>query len=53
MQKYLSIVNGIVSSKQLAGAALHEFTRIFSSLPASPDKELLEDLVLYMIHRDY
>ncbi|MFT6996975.1 MAG: geranylgeranyl diphosphate synthase type II [Cryomorphaceae bacterium] len=53
MQKYGSIDHGIVSSKQLAGAALHEFTRIFSSLPASPDKELLEDLVLYMIHRDY
>lgn len=53
MEKYGSINHGIVSSKQLAGAALHEFTRLFSSLPAHPDKEMMEDLVMYMIHRDY
>lgn len=53
MQKYGSIDYARRSAKNLAGAALVEFHQHFGDLPASEDKEFLEDLVLYMIQRDY
>jgi len=53
MEKYGSIEHGICSSKHLAGAALSEYCRLFGGVADHPDKELIENLVLYMINRDY
>jgi len=53
MNYYGSIEHGINSSKQLAGAALNEYCSLFGGLPDHTDKELIEQLVLYMINRDY
>ena len=36
----------------LAGAALRQYSGVFSALPSSPDKQFLQDVVLYMIERD-
>ncbi|GAB3021932.1 geranylgeranyl diphosphate synthase CrtE [Niabella terrae] len=40
-------------SRYMAGAALKEFYTVFSRLPDSEDKSLLETIILYMINRDY
>jgi geranylgeranyl diphosphate synthase, type II len=53
MHKYKSIERSRTMAKYMAGAALKEFYSIFSSLPASKDKKFIEDLIIYMINRDY
>lgn len=39
-------------ANQLAGAALREFFVAYGPLPESTDKTFVQDIVLYMIHRD-
>ena len=53
MRKYKSIDYARTTAKYMAGAALKEFYTIFSALPASKDKKFIEDLIIYMINRDY
>lgn len=53
MQGYQSIEYAKKTSKYLAGAALKEFYTIFSRLPETKDKTLIENIILYMINRDY
>jgi len=53
MHKYGSIERARSVAKYMAGAALKEFYSIFSPLPASKDKKFIEDLIIYMINRDY
>ncbi len=53
MQKKGSIDAARVQAKFLAGAAMKEFYTVFGGLPDSTDKAFLEELVLYMIQRDY
>lgn len=50
---YGSIEHARKGAKQLAGAALNEFSRLFAGLPDSPDKAFLENFVLYMVQRQY
>ena len=51
MQKYGSITHARTASRQLAGAALREFYPAFAGTPPSEDKELIENMILYMIER--
>ena len=37
----------------MAGAALHEFSLLFSGLPDSPDKQFIEALVTWVFERDH
>jgi geranylgeranyl diphosphate synthase type II len=53
MLRYGSIDHARSIAKNMAGAALQEFYRIFSKVPASDDKQFLEKLIIYMINRDY
>lgn len=53
MRKYKSVEYARTTAKYMAGAALKEFYTIFSKLPASKDKKFIEDLIIYMINRDY
>jgi geranylgeranyl diphosphate synthase, type II len=53
MQHYKSITYAKKVAKYMAGAALKEFYSIFSCLPDSKDKQLIENIILYMINRDY
>ncbi len=53
MQKYGSIEYAKKISKYMAGAALKEFYSVFSVLPASKDKKFIEEIIVYMINRDY
>jgi geranylgeranyl diphosphate synthase type II len=53
MHKYKSIEHSRSIAKYMAGAALKEFYSVFSRLPASKDKKFIEDLIIYMINRDY
>ena len=53
MRKYKSIEHSRSTAKYMAGAALKEFYTIFSQLPSSKDKKFIEDLIIYMINRDY
>ena len=53
MHKYKSIEHSRSIAKYMAGAALKEFYTIFSKLPESKDKKFIEDLIIYMINRDY
>jgi geranylgeranyl diphosphate synthase, type II len=53
MHKYGSIDYCRKTAKYMAGAALKEFYSIFSRLPASKDKKLIEELIIYMINREY
>jgi geranylgeranyl diphosphate synthase type II len=53
MHKYKSIVYARNISKYMAGAALKEFYSIFSKLPDSKDRKFIEDLIIYMINREY
>ncbi len=52
MVKYDSIEHARSSSRQLAGAALREFFTVYRSLPDSPDKYFIQNIVMYMIERD-
>lgn len=49
---YNSIEYARSSSRQLAGAALREFFVAYGSVPDSPDKRFVQDIILYMIERD-
>jgi geranylgeranyl diphosphate synthase type II len=53
MLKYGSIDHARAIAKNMAGAALKEFYSIFSDVPESEDKQFLEQLIIYMINRDY
>ena len=53
MGKYKSIDHSRNIAKYMAGAALKEFYSAFSVLPESKDKKFIEDLIIYMINRDY
>lgn len=53
MHRYESIKHAKNTAKYLAGAALKEFYTIFSRLPESKDKTLIESIILYMINREY
>ena len=53
MVKYGSIDYAKRTSKYLAGGALKEFYTIFSKLKDSEDKALIENIILYMINRQY
>ena len=52
MQRHGSFDHGRKSARQLAGAALREFHAHFAQLPASADKQAIEDLVMYMVERE-
>jgi geranylgeranyl diphosphate synthase type II len=52
MGRYDSIDYARTVSRQLAGAALHEFYSVFGALPDTEDKDLIQNIVLYMIERD-
>ena len=39
-------------TKQLAGAALYEFTQSFRDVPESDDKRFLNQVISYMVSRD-
>lgn len=53
MYTYGSINHAKKTAQFLAGGALKEFYSIFSRLPTSDDKTLIENIVLYMINRTY
>ena len=53
IHKYESISHSKNTARYMAGAALKEFYTIFSGLPDSRDKSLIESIILYMINRDY
>lgn len=53
MHHYGSIDYARNISKYMAGAALKEFHSVFSCLPDSEDKAFMQDLISYMITRDY
>lgn len=53
MHEYGSISYAKNTAQYLAGAALKEFYTIFSRLPDSKDKALIENIILYMINREY
>ncbi|WP_116127892.1 polyprenyl synthetase family protein [Lewinella sp. IMCC34183] len=53
MHKYGSIPEAQRAARQLAGAALNEFTRLFAGVAASPHRDFLQDFVLYMIQRNH
>jgi geranylgeranyl diphosphate synthase type II len=40
------------ATRQLAGAALYEFTQAFRAVPDSDDKEFLRQVIAYMVGRD-
>lgn len=52
MGKYECIRAARSSARYLAGAALSEFHGAYGALPDSPDKRLIENIILYMIERD-
>ena len=53
MAKKGSLEYGIKSAKNLAGAALKEFYTAFGSRPDNEHRQFLENMILYMINRDY
>jgi geranylgeranyl diphosphate synthase type II len=53
MHKYGCLTYSRSIAKNMAGAALKEFYSIFSRLKDSKDKSLIENIILYMINRDY
>jgi geranylgeranyl diphosphate synthase, type II len=52
MSKYKSIEFARSSARQLAGAALREFSRAYGGLPDTQDKRFIQNVILYMIERD-
>jgi geranylgeranyl diphosphate synthase type II len=52
MRAHRSIEYARSSAKQLAGAALKEFHRVYGVLPPSDDRKAIEELVMYMVERD-
>ena len=52
MSKYECIEFARSAARQLAGAAILEFYKVYGALPDSEDKWFLENIVMYMIERD-
>jgi geranylgeranyl diphosphate synthase, type II len=52
MQRVGSLDHASASARQLAEAALGEFTIAYGGQPESDDKRFIEDLILYMIERE-
>ncbi|MDP9120431.1 MAG: polyprenyl synthetase family protein, partial [Acidobacteriota bacterium] len=52
MKHYGSIDYAQEVANGLAGAALHEFSTLFDSLPDSRDKTFLADLATWVLERD-
>lgn len=52
MGKYDSIDYARSAARHLAGAALREFAVAYGALPDSEDRDLLHEIILYMIERD-
>lgn len=52
MHHYDCIQYGKRAAKNLAGAALKEFYTVFGSMPATEEKQFMENMILYMINRD-
>lgn len=52
MDKYGSIEAARSSARQLAGAALREFIVSYGDQPSCTDKQMIQEMVLYMIERD-
>jgi geranylgeranyl diphosphate synthase type II len=52
MAKYDSIEYARSCARQLAGAALKEFYTAYGDVPESEDKQLIQDIVFYMVERD-
>jgi geranylgeranyl diphosphate synthase type II len=52
MSKYECIEFARSAARQLAGAAMLEFYKVYGALPNSEDKRFLESIVMYMIERD-
>jgi geranylgeranyl diphosphate synthase type II len=53
MHTYGSIEYAKQTAKYMAGGALKEFYSHFSHLPSSKDKKFIEEIICYMINRDY
>jgi geranylgeranyl diphosphate synthase type II len=53
MDKYGCLEYAKNSAKNLAGAALKEFYTVFGDRPDNTDRQFLENLILYMVNRDY
>ncbi|MFN2458144.1 MAG: polyprenyl synthetase family protein [Chitinophagaceae bacterium] len=53
INKYDCIEYGRKSAKNLAGAALKEFYTAFGEIPDSEDRQFIENMIMYMIDRDY
>jgi geranylgeranyl diphosphate synthase type II len=52
MQSYGSMNYSRTVSRHLAGATLYEFTQAFGDLPASDEKNFLNQIIRYMVSRD-
>jgi len=52
MQSCGSMNYGRTVSRHLAGATLYEFTQAFGDLPASDEKDFLNQIIRYMVSRD-
>lgn len=52
MQSRGSFEHARKATKQLAGAALYEFTQAFRDVPESDEKKFLSDVISYMVSRD-
>lgn len=53
MHSHGSITYAKNTARYLVGGALKEFYTLFSTLPDSEDKNLIESIILYMINREY
>ncbi len=53
MDKYECIEYGKKSAKNLAGAALKEFYTVFGDRQDTIDRQFIENMILYMVNRDY
>lgn len=51
MDKYGCVEYARQIAHGLAGAALHEFSEVYASLPDSRDKRFLEEMVTWVIER--
>jgi geranylgeranyl diphosphate synthase, type II len=53
MYKYDCIEYGKNSAKNLAGAALKEFYTVFGDKQDTIDRQFIENMIMYMVNRDY
>ena len=52
MQRHGSVEHARRTARVLAGAALREYGVVYGGLPASPERDFLRDVILYMVERD-